>query len=294
MVSILIPTYNYDVTQLTELLVNQLERDGLTYEIRVLDDCSPDTACITANSSITHLPHYYFSQNETNLGRTATRQALAESAKYEWLLFMDADVLPQKDDFINKFELKSQTADVVFGGIAYKKKKPQRDRRLRWKYGKSREAKSVSEREKTPYLSIISGCVLIKKEHFVKAGSINENLYGSDVVFCMRLEQMKTAVKHIHNPVLHLGLESNKSFIEKTKKGLESLHYFEKTGVIPEDYRPIQKAYNSLKRNNTTWLFQRVIKFFHNYIEKNLLSASPSLFLFDLYRLYFYTTLKEK
>src|SRR5690606_23203674 len=120
-----------------------------------------------------------------------------------------------------------------------------------------------------------------------------ENLYGGDVVFCRELQKMKATVKHIDNPVLHLGLESNTSFIEKTKKGLESLYYFEKEGIVPNDYRPIQKAYQSLKKNGALKLFRGVVGFFENSLLKNLKSSSPSLFLFDLYRLYYYANLQN-
>lgn len=293
MVSVLIPTYNYNVTQLTELLVNQLETTGLTYEIRVLDDCSSMLHTVETNKNIEKHPRCFFIQNEKNLGRTATRQALAKAAKYNWLLFMDADVLPKNDDFINKFTIEKLTADVVFGGLAYESKTPEKDRMLRWKYGKAREAKTVEEREKMPYLSIISGCILIKKDVFLSANTLNENIYGGDVVFCLELQKMKAVVKHIDNPVLHLGLESNDSFIEKTKKGLESLYYFEKEKIIPEDYRPIQKAYLSLHRNKMKTLFIKSIQLFEKALLKNLNSSNPSLFLFDLYRLYFYTQLQQ-
>jgi glycosyltransferase involved in cell wall biosynthesis len=293
MLSILIPTYNYDVTLLVERLIKQLEITTIPFEIRIQDDCSTIKEAVEANRALETIPNCFFNQNSKNLGRTATRQVLAESSKYPWLLFMDADVLPKNDAFIEKFELETQAADVVFGGIAYESKKPDKEKMLRWKYGSAREARPVAEREKMPYLSIISGCVLIEKKTFLSANTLIDNLYGGDVVFCMELQKMGATVKHIDNAVLHLGLESNASFIEKTNKGLESLLYFEQKGIIPNDYRPIQKAYRSLENNKGIKLFQWVMKLFYKSIQKNLLSASPSMFLFDLYRLYFYTTLKE-
>ena len=293
MLSVLIPTYNYNVNQLAERLSEQLKTCFFAYEILVLDDCSTNQETVIANQKITAFPNCLFFQNETNLGRTATRQALAEKANYDWLLFMDADVLPKNNEFIKNFDIENQSADVVFGGIAYENKKPEKEKMLRWKYGKAREAKPVSEREKTPYLSIISGCVLIKKSVFLKVNTVYDNLYGGDVVFCMELEKMRANLKHIDNAVLHLGLENSASFIEKTQKGLESLSYFEQQGVIPGNYRPIQKAYQSLKKNGALKLFTKVVAFFEKGIYKNLTSSSPSLFLFDLYRLYYFTQLQN-
>lgn len=62
----------------------------------------------------------------------------------------------------------------------------------------------------------------------MKVNDTLENQYGLDVLFCQNLEKRQVVVKHIDNPVIHLGLEDNRSFIEKTKKGLDSLFYFEK------------------------------------------------------------------
>jgi len=292
--SILIPTYNYDCTTLVKRLQTALKHFSSPYEILVFEDSSTISEIASANKTIGGFSNCFYRFQEKNLGRTATRHALAEAAKYNWLLFMDADVLPQSENFIQRFEIESQTADVVFGGIAYQQSKPDKDKILRWKYGKSRENRPVSERIKVPYLSIISGCCLIKKELFLKANSFLESVYGADVLFAQNLEQMQVKVAHLNNPVVHLGLETNTSFIEKTRKGLESLYFFEKENKIPDDYRPIQKAYQSLKKNGVLRFFVTIIRTFEKAILKNLESSSPSLFLFDLYRLYYFANLFEK
>lgn len=294
MLSILIPTYNFNITNLVETLSSQLEQVDFAFEILVLEDGSTINELIEINKSITQFSHYHYIQHTTNKGRTATRQALAKAAKYNWLLFMDADVLPQNENFIQHLDIENQNADVVFGGITYDNKKPEKDKILRWKYGKSRESRLVSERIKAPYLSIISGCCLIKKEVFLKANSFLESVYGADVLFAQNLEQLQAKVKHIDNPVVHLGLETNSSFIEKTKRGLETLYQFEKENKIPDDYRPIQNAYQSLKKNGALRFFMAIIRTFEKALLKNLESSSPSLFLFDLYRLYYYSQLKKQ
>lgn len=293
MLSILIPTYNYNITKLVESLSLQLENKPFPFQILVLDDCSSNLKISEANKSIEQSTNCYYLQNTHNKGRTATRQALAEIAKYNWLLFMDADVLPKSNNFIQNFDIENQTADVVFGGISYDEKKPDKEKILRWKYGKAREAKPVSEREKIPYLSIISQCFLIKKSVFLKANDFHDNVYGVDVLFAQNLEKMQVSVLHFENPIVHLGLESSESFISKTKKGLKSLYLFEKENKIPKDYRPIQNAYLSLKRNYFLNLFIFTIKLFKPQIEKNLRGKTPSLFLFDLYRLYYFSQLKN-
>lgn len=291
MLSVLIPVFNYQVVSLVRTMVEQTKNTGIIFEIIVLDDASTDAEVISSHKFLEELPHCRYYQSEKNQGRTATRNFLAEKAKYGWLLFLDADVMPKNKDFIAKFLLHTD-ADLVFGGIGYANEKPEKNRMLRWKYGRAREGKSVEERLKYPYLSVISGCLLIKKEIFLKVNDTLENQYGLDVLFCQNLEKRQAVVKHIDNPVIHLGLEDNRSFIEKTKKGLDSLFYFEKRNLIPDNYRPIQQSRNTLRKYGLTAVFLRVMKLFVYQIERNLLSKNPSLFLFDLYKLYYLIKLK--
>ncbi|GGD85406.1 glycosyltransferase family 2 protein [Planktosalinus lacus] len=291
MISILIPTYNYDITTLVTRLVEQLEQSKVAFEILVLDDASTNQEIKIKNKEISSFENCFLIENAENQGRTATRQALAEKANNQWLLFMDADVLPKNNDFIKKFDVENQISDVVFGGISYEEQKPEKEKVLRWKYGKAREAKPVAERKKMPHLSIISQCFLIQKKVFLQANDFHDNVYGVDVLFAQNLEKMKTTVQHIDNPIVHLGLESSAQFIEKSKKGLQSLYRFEKETKITNDYRPIQKAYRSLERNKLDSFFMKSMQLFEKSIFKNLQSSNPSLFLFDLYRLYFFTKL---
>ena len=52
------------------------------------------------NKKINALDHCSFLENEKNIGRTATRNILAKKAKYDWLLFLDADVIPLNENYI--------------------------------------------------------------------------------------------------------------------------------------------------------------------------------------------------
>jgi glycosyltransferase involved in cell wall biosynthesis len=288
MLSVLIPTYNYNIQELVKLLSYQLSNVDFDYEILVLDDCSTRQDLITSNQNITNLPNCFFYRNDNNLGRTATRQKLAKLAKFDYLLFMDADVLPKNNDFIKNIDIKKQTNDVVFGGVSYSGKKPEPDQMLRWKYGSARETKSVQERNLKPYLSIISQCFLIKKALFVEVNGFLHNQYGLDVLFSQKLENKKATIQHIDNPIIHFGLETNKAFIEKTIKGLKTLFELEQSGDIPNNYRPIQKARLLLRRYKLSYMFTKLIGLFEQMILKNLNGHNPSLFIFDVYRLYIY------
>ena len=103
MLSILIPTYNYNTLKLVKNLQYQGVKSDVNFEILVLDDASSNSQCSTENKKINALDHCSFLENEKNVGRTATRNILANKAKYNWLLFLDADVTPLDDKLIASY-----------------------------------------------------------------------------------------------------------------------------------------------------------------------------------------------
>lgn len=295
MLSILIPTYNYDVTNLVVRLQQQAAASKIIFEIIVIDDASTDRSIVDQNSQINFIPNCRFIKRIENMGRTATRQELAQNAAYNLLLFLDADVFPKYDDFINRFHFKDLDWDIQFGGITYEAERPQLSEILRWKYGIDRESLSLQVREKNPYLSVNSGAFLIKKEVFLKINSkLNYNLYGLDNLFKQLLQNEKARVVHIDNPVYHLGLENTIAFIEKSKESVKTTVELEEKGLIESDLRPIQQAYLRIKRLGLLSVFSFIMKRFKTIIEKNLKSGNPSLALFDLYRLQYYIELKSR
>ncbi|HBY67061.1 MAG TPA: glycosyl transferase family 2, partial [Flavobacteriaceae bacterium] len=72
MLSILIPTYNYDVTELVNTLHQQCLQAKLTFEILVLDDASHNENTKSSNSTINSLDYCLYAENTKNKGRTAT------------------------------------------------------------------------------------------------------------------------------------------------------------------------------------------------------------------------------
>jgi glycosyltransferase involved in cell wall biosynthesis len=292
MLSVLIPTYNYKVYDLVERLHSQIEALSVPVEIIVIDDCSKDFKA--ENKELDKFSNSRYVYSKKNAGRTATRSKLANLAKFGWLLFLDADVQPKQEDFLKKYlsYIHETNNDVVFGGINYQDEKPPKDQLLRWIYGREREAKSVAQREKSPYF-IISQNLLIKKETFLATNTVQENFYGLDNYFSNQLKRQNAKVGHIDNPVIHLGLESNSAFMTKALKAVETTVIFEARGLMDDAERPIQQSYVRLKKFGLTTLFYFIISKFKPKMERNFASYEPNLFWFDLYRLAYYIELKN-
>lgn len=292
MLSILIPTYNYNVYNLVKELHSQMDGILLPLEIIVLDDCSntfkAENECINSLTNV----RYIFS--EENVGRTANRAKLTELSNYDWLLFLDSDVMPKDANFLGTYisYIQKTTNDAVFGGIVYQEERPRKEQLLRWHYGREREAKPVYIRQKTPYF-VISQNLLIKKNTFQAVNTIKENYYGLDNIFSNQLKKQKVKVGHIDNPVVHLGLENNDTFVSKALKAVKTTVLFEERELMDRAERPLQKSYLKLKRLRLTKLFSFLVSKFKGKMERNFVSEKPNLFWFDLYRLAYYIELKN-
>ncbi len=296
MISILIPTYNYNVFSLAENLQKQCENADVAYEILVLDDASTDKNSLEENSKINSLKQCSFQILDKNIGRSKIRNLLAEKAKYDWLLFLDADTFPSNPEFIAKYLTAfSEESSVVFGGIEYPKNNS-KNFSLRYKYGTERESLSLSDRLKNPYRSFITMGFAIKKEVFHEI-KFNEKLAGygyEDSVFGYELQKNKIPLLHIDNPVVHLNLETNEEFIKKSQLALQNLLNFHNHDSIDSETVKILKTYLKLKKWNLLFAARGFFTVFKNPALKNLTSPKPSLFLFDLYRLGYLSSLKTK
>ena len=100
--SILIPNYNNVCVGLVTVLQRQVEALGISYEIIVADDASPEKEKIGENEAINALPHCRYMVKETNTGSAATRNFLGKESQYHWLLFLDCDITIPDDHFLER------------------------------------------------------------------------------------------------------------------------------------------------------------------------------------------------
>lgn len=294
MLSILIPTYNYNVVPLVLELQKQCLECEITFEILVFDDNSK--LFFDENQQINSLENCRFSKNNSNLGRGKNINFLAESAEFDWLLIMDCDTFPTQNNYIQKYISKiNENEKVVFGGIQYKKEKPKKDQLLRWIYGNSRESLSVEKRNSNPNENALTSNLLIEKEVFL-SNPFDKSItnYGyEDLVFLSELKEKGVLVTHIDNPTFHLGLETSQEFLEKTRIALTNLKSIAKTNPRASSESKILKIYSILNKVYLDSLISYLFKITESKIAKNLLSQKPSLLLFDLYKLGYYCSIKS-
>lgn len=282
----MIPVYNYNVVALVTHIHSQLQLCSVPFEIIALDDASTSNV-VHDNNSLSNLEFTSYIKSNNNLGRTNARQYLAEKASYEWLLFLDADVMPKTEIFISNY-LKCTDSDyeAVYGGFAYHEDLPDSNYRLRWTYGKTHEQISAKERNKRPYKVIISANFMIKKSVFIEINSeIEDKGYGFDNYFAALLKMNSVKVFHIDNEVYHLGIETSKGYLKKKENAAETLLSLYKANKIESHQNDLLLLFIKLKRFKFHYIFSWVYKLLKKPFQHNLLGSKPSMNLLQLYRI---------
>ena len=237
-----------------------------------------------------------FFKSPVNMGRSKTREFLAEKAKYPYLLFLDADVLPVSSLFLTQYLQHASEKAVLVGGIRYESHLPESKRYFRWFYGKAREEISVENRLKNPYDHFMTGNFLVPKSIFLQF-PLHDVITGyghEDTLLGYKFQQADIPIKHIDNPVFHLGLEENEVFFAKSKEAVSSLLRLKQLGfTIPSK---LINGYNLLERMNLVTFCSVFYPLFESRFIKNYIFSGNifSLFFFDLSRLLYFCTLSLK
>lgn len=285
MLSILIPTYNYNVMPLVTTLLKELASLNLQYEIICIDDASTNADVKRKNKELENFNNCNYKELTKNIGRSSIRNLLAEKANYENLLFLDSDVLPSNENFIGNYINALQNNQVVFGGIKYPEI-AQSNAVLHHKYGSNRETK----------LDFITQSFAIKKKVFntVKFDASFKSYGFEDLLFYKSLKKVGITISRINNPIYHYGIvQNNQLFIEKEKESLKTLNTLFLTNNITTKEVKLLKFYNFLKNVKMASIFGLFTKKNDKFLIKNLTSKNPSLFVFDIYRLGFFCRLPK-
>ncbi|MDD2635582.1 MAG: glycosyltransferase [Bacteroidales bacterium] len=298
MLSICIPIYNYKVSELVTQIYKQCLKTSIDFEILILEDGS-DRNCVKINAkSIPLQKEIKHIVNNHNSGRSAVRNQLAQTAKYEKILFLDCDSKIIDDDFLINY-INSCESDVVCGGTAYFHNQYVKSQSLRLKYGLKREMTSAAIRNKIPNKSFTTNNFLISKNIFsqIKFREFLKDYGHEDSLFGFELKQNNYIIHHIDNPVLHCGIEDNDVFLTKTCKAIENLVLISNNPKVNSSFInevKLVKTYYTIKKTRLVFLINLLFTMFEKQIKNHLIkSGNPSLFWFDFYKLAYYSTVKN-
>jgi glycosyltransferase involved in cell wall biosynthesis len=284
LLSILIPTYNYNITSLVADLHKQALETYVDFEIIVLEDGS--TLYVEENNGVDDFEFASHIVLAENIGRSAVRNKLADIAKYDHLLFMDCDADVLSMHFVEKYVAFCKEECIVIGGTAYDSNENDPQFSLRLTYGRMREARTALERGKNNFSTFN---FLISKSIFNRI-RFDESLQGyghEDMLFGHHLHQLGYEFIQIENPLVHKGLDNNKIFIQKTEEGSRNLYFLYKTGRYPYlvEESKLLNTFVRIYKTGLSRIFATLFSILKPYLQRKLCNPAPSLRLYDLYKL---------
>ena len=293
MLSILIPTYNFDCLLLIQGLHQQCEElngkdSHFSYEIIVVDDASTNTEIVERlETGISQMRGVRFIKLLENSRHAAVRNRLLKEARGNWVLMIDSDAEIVKDDFVATYWNKRNSASIVVGGIVHSNA-VKSGCELRIAYEASVAYKrDVKWRNAHPY-AIFSVFNLMALKSAITPYGFDERCteYGyEDFLLGMALERDSVSISHIENPLLHTGIDPSSVFLRKSETAMQTL------SKLPKELRNkigIARVARNLSRVGGAFVFKAVFAPFENLVRNNLLGANPSIFLFQLYKLNYY------
>lgn len=284
MLSILIPTYNYDCYDLVLELHRQATELNIEFEIIVADDCSKTE--LPRLHFINQLSNCQLIKPQHNLGRAKIRNFLANKSQYNHLLFLDSDSFPAHNNFLKNYIDFIPQNLTILGGRIYNDAQDEHHTLLT-KYG------IIKERNNNPvHISnapFTSPNFLIPKTIFNKI-RFNENIKGyghEDTIFGIELSRLNIPYYRFDNPIIHLQIEDNQTFIHKTNESIQNLYNIYKTRQYPEiqTLSPVLNLYTKIKKFHLTTIFTKIYQNYSNSLLKYCDNKNPNLKLFSLYKL---------
>ena len=287
MLSILIPIHNVKIRLLVDELIEQCQKAKIGFEILCFDDFST-SKFREKNCVINGLFNVNYVEISENIGRAKTRNRMAKIARYDALLFLDADSRIPSKKFVKNYIRSANNDHAIVGGTMYKKNPPKDNQKLlHWAYGSKREAVSLQKKRKHPSRYFHSNNFLISRDHILSHPFPEIDGYGyEDIAMGESLQRAGISIRHIDNPVVHLGLKNQSDFLTDQKSAMRNLAKLYREKSI-SDTRLI-KWYELLKKFGLL----RWMKSFDVLNEEKLLTRlsnnQTNLKTLDLLKLYYF------
>jgi glycosyltransferase involved in cell wall biosynthesis len=225
MLSILIPIYRYDVTLLVKTLHKQAQKLPGEWEICLLDDASP-VEWQQLNRPLAQLDNVRYEELPENVGRAKIRNLLAQIAGSPYLLFLDSDSAVEQPDFLATYYHQLSPRRVLCGGRNYASEPQAPEFHLHWWYGSQREVRPAEVRNQQPHHGFMTNNFVVPKR-ILEQLPFDETIltYGhEDTLFGHQLAMANIEVLHLDNPVVHIGLDEARIWLNKQRQAIENLH----------------------------------------------------------------------
>lgn len=230
LVSIVVPFKDYAVGLLAEEMVAQAQRCSVEVELLFADDGS-------TNSTYSEQLSLCFADAPvgcsvlscgTNRGRAIIRNRLAAVAKGRYLLYLDADMLPDTDTFLERYAALARdgTLDIACGGRSYQRVADCPQSQLLYRhFSAATECVGSSVRNRNPLWYLLTNNLLVRRQ-LVLDHPFDSSYRGwgfEDADWALSLG--KVSVLHIDNTASHMGLPDEHELLAKYDDSAENFRH---------------------------------------------------------------------
>lgn len=215
--SVLIPFHKHDPSALLQRLA-PASRD---VEFVLLDDGSASADLISrviqsAEALKTGARIVIWARNR---GRAAGRNRLIEEARGEYVLFLDADLLPDEGDFLQRWlsAIRAERPLVAFGGLSLAQAEPTEDTAFHFNLFARSDCAPARIRARSAAQSTAASNLLVRRD-FLLATPFDNAFTGwgfEDTDWALTAAR-HTRIEHIDNPVTHVGLDAITTLLRKS------------------------------------------------------------------------------
>lgn len=216
--SVLVPFFRDDATALLSALDAQVQ--SLPIELLFYDDGSRNTdltgrmedAVRCAKGAVSVMT------NPENNGRSAARNALFEAARADWVLFLDADMLPSREDFLQAYLslTEAQTGDILFGGFEVEDRAEDADKDVHRALSEVSDCLTLDERQAAGPQYVASSNLCVRRDVLLTE-PFDSGFSGwgwEDSEWAARVSK-RFVLLHVDNPAIHLGLETTETLLRR-------------------------------------------------------------------------------
>jgi glycosyltransferase involved in cell wall biosynthesis len=214
--SVLTPFHRDDPSPLLERLAGA----GQEVELILLDDGSGLAALlarVVKAAESTGLPVSVIVWSE-NQGRAAARNRLLAQARGEYVLLLDADMLPDAPDFLARWLnlIHRQRPFIAFGGLSLIHAAPTPETALHHGLFARSDCRSAAERDKDPAQFTASANLLVRRDLLadIPFDPAFKGWGWEDVEWALRAAK-HAPILHVDNPATHAGLDSVDTLMRK-------------------------------------------------------------------------------
>lgn len=225
--SILVPFLRDDPSPLLRKLANERGDPLSQVELLLLDDGTNDPV-LTARliAAIHTLPMAASLLTlSANIGRAGGRNLMTRRARGDYLLFLDADMLPDRDSFLDQWlnVVTKEAPSVVFGGFSLEQAPTDERYAVHRAMASKSDCLMAAVRSAQPEKYVFTSNLLVKSEVFAR-NMFDEDFTGwgwEDVEWAIRICEQHP-ILHRDIPATHLGLDTVAQLMEKYRQSADN------------------------------------------------------------------------